>query len=144
MVDPLRPSHHIERCNIELDMMVFYFQKAPFGDVLSLNGGDDGWAMALAGSRLSFVASSTGSVVVAAVAGLPYLQPRAKTMKPVAVHRPPLSFAQLPATVTTGSALESTADSAAGSIGCLVVALVAATFVLAFGAAVVALQRQAE
>lgn len=61
-----KPFHHIERYNIELDKMVFYFQKAPFGGVLSSNDDDDGWVMALAGSRLSFA----GVVVAAAAAFL--------------------------------------------------------------------------
>lgn len=46
--------------------------------------------------------------------------------------------------MTIGFSSNSTVDSVAGSIGCLVVALVATTVVLTFGAAVVALERQVE
>lgn len=67
-------------------------------------------------------------------------------MKPVAADRLLLNFVQLHhlAMATIDFSSGSSVDCVAGFVGCLVVALVAATVVLKFGAAVVALQRQVE
>lgn len=58
--------------------MVFYCQTSPFCVVPLENDGDDdddGWAMAMAGLCLNFVASLIGSATVVVVVGLSYFRP---------------------------------------------------------------------